>query len=137
VHGDITCPGRLANASAGDNPFGCREPSDDRIVMKLYGVDATGSWRAGGWNLHGTLGYARTDLEVNVNALTFDVRDMSRLTSRDSWPFLAAGVSGDVDRHWNLGVEVLYVPLEVQREVDGPRQRDPLASLRMRLLYRF
>jgi len=137
VHGDITCPGHLANASAEDNPFGCREPSDDRIVARLYGVDATGAWRAGSWNLHGTVGYVRTDLEVNVNALTADARDMSKLTSRDSWPFIAAGLTHDIDRRWSVGVELLYVPLKVQREIDGPTERDPLTSLRMRLLYRF
>ena len=137
VHGDITCPAHLANADEASNPFGCREPSDDRMIVRLYGVDATASWRTGGWNLHGTLGYVRTDLEVNVNALTFDFRDMSRLTARDSWPFLALGFTHDVDKRWTVGVELLYVPLKVQREEDGPTERDPLASLRMRVLYRF
>ena len=144
VHGDITCPGHLANAGPEANPFGCREPSDDRIIVRLYGLDATGSWRTSGWALHGTVGYVRTDLQVNVNALTTDlidttsvVRDMSQLTARDSWPFLAFGATHDIDKHWNVGAELLYVPLKVQREADGPTERDPLASLRLRLLYRF
>jgi len=137
VHGDITCPARLANADPESNPYGCREPSDDRIGMSLYGLDATGSWRAGRWGLHGTLGYVRTDLEVNVNALTFDVRDQSRLTARDSWPFLAVGATHDIDKRWNAGMELLYVPLKVQREIEGPTERDPLTSLRLRLAYRF
>ena len=137
VHGDITCAGHLVNADIEDNPFGCREPSDDRMIVKLVGIDATGSWRAGAWNLHGTLGYVRSDLEVNVNALVFETRDMSTLTARDSWPFLAAGASYDFDKRWNVGAELLYVPLKVQRGLDGPTERDPLASLRLRLLYRF
>jgi hypothetical protein len=137
VHGDITCPGRLANADTESNPYGCRAPSDDRLLTRLYGIDATGAWRAGGWDLHGTLGYARTDLEVQVDALTFDFRDRSLLKSKASWPYLALGANHDIDRNWKAGAELLYAPLKVQREIDGSTERDPLTSLRLRLSYRF
>jgi hypothetical protein len=137
AHGDITCPGRLANAPLAENPYGCREPSDDRIVMNYYGVDATTSWSFRPWQAYATLGYARTELEVQVDALTFDFRDRSLLTARGSWPFLAVGARHDIDRNWSLGFELLYVPLRVQREIDGATERDPFTGIRLQLAYRF
>ena len=137
VHGDITCPGRVSNLPAEENPYGCRAASDDRMVLNLYGLDATTAWRRGDWSFHGTLGAVRTDLEVQVNALVFDNNDRSKLTARGSWPYLAAGTSYDLDRCWKLAAEILYVPLKVQRDIDGPTERDPLTSLRLRAMYRF
>ena len=43
----------------------------------------------------------------------------------------------DLDRCWKLAAEILYVPLKVQRDIDGPTERDPLTSLRLRAMYRF
>ena len=137
VHGDITCPRRVSNLPAEQNPYGCREASDDRMVLNLYGLDATTAYRRGDWSFHGTLGAVRSDLEVRVNALVFENNDRSKLTARGSWPYLAAGASYDLDRCWKLAAEILYVPLKVQRDVDGPTERDPLTSLRLRAMYRF
>lgn len=135
--GDITCPARLANADLDANPFGCRAPSDDQIALGYYGVDMTSAWSAGRWHAHASVGAARTELVAKVDALTFEVRDRSRLVARGSWPFVTAGASRDLDARWNLGVEVLYVPLPVQRDPGAASRNDPLTSLRMRLVYRF
>ena len=138
VTGDITCPARLANnPDPIENPYGCKAPSTDRMLLNQYGADATAAWKAGRWNLHGTAGVVRRDLEVQVDALSFDVRDRSRLTARGSGPFFAIGGSYDLDRCWNLGAEILHVPLKVQREIDAPTERDSLTSVRVRLLFRF
>ena len=137
AQGDITCPARLAGADLEANPFGCRAPSDDQIVLNYYGLDATSVWSAGPWHAHASVGAARTELVAKVDALTFDVRDRSRLVARGSWPFAAMGASRDLDPRWNLGVEVLYVPLRVQRDPASASRNEPLTSLRMRLLYRF
>jgi len=137
VHGDITCPRRVSNLPAEENPYGCREASDDRILLNLYGLDATTAWRRGDWSFHGTLGVVRTDLEVQVDALVFENRDRSKLTARGSWQYLTVGTSYDLDRCWKLAAEILYVPLKVQRDTDGPTERDPLTSLRLRAMYRF
>jgi hypothetical protein len=51
-------------------------------------------------------------------------------------PFATIGASRDLNARWNLGVEVLYVPLRVQREPSAPSKNDPLTSLRLQLLYR-
>ena len=138
AHGDITCPAGLAGiADPQQNPFGCRAPSDDHIMLNYHGVEVTPSWAARPWHTHASVGAVRTDFAVQVDALTFGVRDRSRLVARGVLPFATLGASRDLDAHWALGCELLYVPLRVQREPDTPSENDPLTSLRLQLLYRF
>jgi hypothetical protein len=138
VRGDITCPASLAGVADLDkNPYGCQAPSNDIISLNYYGIEATSEWTTGPWHAHFSLGVTRTELAVQVDALTFDVRDRSRLVARGYLPFGTLGGSWDLDMHWNLGLEVLYVPLRVQREPDAPSENDPLTSVRLQLLYRF
>jgi hypothetical protein len=137
VGGDITCPARLAGvADPARNPSGCQAASDDRLAVDYYGGDATLGRNAGPWHWHLTLGAVRTELAVQVNARVFDQRDRSRLAARDVLPYLALGVSDDFDAHWNLGGEVLYVPLRVRRDTGGPRTDDSFVTLRLALRYR-
>jgi hypothetical protein len=138
AQGDITCPARLAGvADREQNPFGCQAPSNDHIMLNYYGVEATSEWTAESWHAHASLGVARTEFAVQVDALTFDVHDRSRLVARGALPFATVGASRDLDAHWTFGAEVLYVPLRVQRELDGPSENNPLTSVRLQLLYRF
>ena len=138
AHGDITCPAKLADlADPRQNPFGCRAPSDDQIMLNYYGLDVTSSWATASWHAHASVGVVRTEFAVQVDAPTFDVRDRSRLAARGALPFAALGASRDLDAHWNLGGELLYVPLRVKRRPDAPRENDPLTSLRLQLRYRF
>lgn len=138
VGGDITCPARLAGVSdRRQNPFGCQAPSDDRIALNYYGVESTSAWNAGAWQLHLGLGAVRGELSVQVDALTFDERDRSRLDSRGVFPFATVGLSRDIAPHWNAGIEWLYVPLHVRRPPDFARETDPLTSARLQLRYRF
>jgi len=137
VHGDITCPGRLAGVADSErNPYGCQAASDDRIKLNHYGIELTSGWTTGPWHWHAGLGAARTELEVQVDALTFDVRDRSRLVARDVLPYVAIGAGRDVGSRWRVSMEVLHVPLSVRREADAAREDDPLTSLRLQLRYR-
>ena len=137
AEGDITCPESLAGvADFALNPYGCRAPSNDRVTLNHYGLDLTSGWNAGVWHWHGTLGIARTETDVQVDALTFNVHDRSRLVARDVLPFVTVGVTRDVDAHWSLGMELLHVPLTVRREAGAPLEHDPLTSLRLQLRYR-
>ena len=77
------------------------------------------------------------ELAVQVDAFTFNVHDRSLLEARGSWPFATIGASRDLNPHWNVGLEVLYVPLRVQRGLDAPTENDSLTSVRLQLLYRF
>jgi hypothetical protein len=136
VLGDITCPRDIAGIPDSEqNPSGCQAPSNDRLVLRYYGIDATSTWSADPWHWHVGVGVARTETEVQVDALTFDVRDRSHLVARDVLPFFVIGAKRDLGAHWSLGTEILYVPLTVRREPDGPREHDPLTSLRLQLRY--
>lgn len=138
AEGDITCPARLADVNDPvRNPYGCRAASDDRIALDYYGVDAVAGWSAVGWTWHVDVAAVRTELAVDVDALTFDVRDRSRLTSRSVVPWIAAGASRALDARWRIGVEALYVPLDVKRGVGAARRYDPFATARVQLRYRF
>ncbi len=138
AQGDITCPARLAGvADREQNPFGCQAPSNDHIMLNYYGIEATSEWTAESWHAHGSLGVARTEFAVQVDAFTFDVHDRSRLVARGTLPLATIGASRDLDAHWTLGAEVLYVPLRVQRTLDGPSENNPLTSVRLQLVYRF
>jgi hypothetical protein len=135
--GDITCPARLAGAPLPENPYGCQAPSDDQVTLNYYGVDGTLAWTVQSWNLYATAGVMRTKLEVQVDSLTFDVRDRSRLVADGSLPFFTLGARWDLDPRWSLGAELLHVPLKVQRELGAATTSDPFTSLRLQLAYRF
>jgi hypothetical protein len=136
--GDVTCPARIAGV--GDphvNPFGCQAPSNDQVTLNYYGFELVPAWTVGNWHGYFSAGAVRTNLAVQVDAFTFDEHDRSHLVSRTTLPFVTVGLGVDLDAHWNVGLEVLYVPLNVRRDPTGPTESDPLTSARLQLLYRF
>ena len=138
VQGDITCPARVAGiADPLQNPYACRVPSQDTFTTNYYGIDATIGWDAGDWKWHASAGIARTRLAVQVDALVADTHDRSRLTSNGNLPWLTIGVRHGFDPRWSLGVELLYVPLEVRRPPDFAHGHDPLTSMRAQLRHSF
>lgn len=138
VGGDITCPASIAGvADRAQNPFGCQAPSNDLVALNYYGAEIISAWNAGAWQAHVGLGAVRSELSVQVDALTFDERDRSRLDARGVLPFATVGVSRDIAPHWSAGIELLYVPLHVRRPPDFARESDPLTSVRLQLRYRF
>lgn len=136
VRGDITCPAELADVTdPARNPYGCRAASNDRLTMNYYGADLTAGWNAGAWHLHAGVGAVRTELAVQVDALTDGVRDRTRLLARDVLPYFALGARRDFNAHWSVAAEVMHVPLEVRRAPGFARESDPLTSLRLQLRY--
>ncbi len=136
VQGDITCPQSLAGiVDIERNPYGCQAASKDRVTLNDYGVDMTAGVDAGPWHWHAGLGAVRTELQVQVDALTFDVRDRSRLVANGTLHYATIGLRRDLDRHWSVGAEWLHVPLRVRRGPDAPSTREPLDSLRVQLAY--
>ena len=77
----------------------------------------------------------RAELQAQVDALTFDVRDRSRLVADGTLQYGAIGVRRGLGYHWSLGAEVLYVPLYVRRGDAAARTNDALTSLRLQLRY--
>lgn len=137
TQGDVTCPGHLAGIEDVElNPYGCQAASNDRLDLNYYGIDFAAGWTSGAWHWHAGVGAARTELEVQVDAFTFDVHDRSRLVANDVLPLFTLGVRRDIGPHWGVGMEVLHVPLTVRRGVDTTAEHDPLTSLRLQLRYR-
>lgn len=136
LHGDITCPAELTGIEDSTrNPYGCQAPSDDRVTLNHYGLDLTGGLRSGPWLWHAGVGAVRSEPEVQVDALTYDVRDRSRLVARDVLPFATVGVQHGLGARWSIGAELLHVPLTVRRTMDGDSEREGLTSLRLQLRY--
>jgi hypothetical protein len=136
VGGDITCPSDVAATDDPEaNPYGCKAPSDDRLRLNYYGLELTPALDRGAWQWHASVAAVRTESEVQVDAYTFATHDLTRLTATDVLPVLAVGASRAFGKRWRWGAEVLYVPLQVRRETDGPSENDPLASVRMYLRY--
>lgn len=137
LHGDITCPAELAGVEdTTRNPYGCQAPSRDRVRLDHYGLDVTAGWQAGAWAWHGGIGAVRSEPEVQVDALTYDVRDRSRLVARDVLPFATVGLQHGLSPRWSIGAELLHVPLAVRRTPDAEREHEGLSSLRLQLRYR-
>ncbi len=137
IRGDITCPARVAgSADPLLNPNRCEAPSRDRFDLGYYGGELTAAWRTGAWSLSGGAGLVRTELAVQVDALTDGFEDRSHLFARSYRRYFTLGAGYGMAAGWNVSAEVLYVPLHVRRAPAAPRESDPLVSLRLQLGYR-
>jgi hypothetical protein len=135
VVGDVTCAGEEAALPPGGpgNPFGCQEASNDEVTLDYAGVALTGGyllserWDA---NLHFALMATAMDLEFQVDALLFDLRDRTVLAT-DGWTYAAlAGFSWKPSGVSRLAVEAFYTPLDVVRPPSTSTQNDGLFNLR-------
>ena len=136
--GDITCPADIAGISDSEkNPYGCEAPSHDRVALNYYGADLTASGVGGEWHWQFGAGIVRTELEVQLDALTFSFRDRSRLTANGMRRFMVIGASRDIGTRWTVGVEALHVPNPVRRTPDNVEKNDALNSIRIRLSFRY
>ena len=138
VDGDITCPRRLSgDADAVANPFGCVVPSNDAFTADYYGIDATAGLNTGPWQFYASGGIVRAKLHVRVDAFVALTHDQSRITSNGNLPWLTFGARYAFDPRWSMGVEMLYVPLDVRRPPEASSVSDPLWSVRGQLRYSF
>lgn len=140
VKGDFTCEAgtdeRFPPGSP-DNVFGCEAPSQDEVALDYYGAELVGTYRLGGGpQLHLGIGVQRIDASFQVDALTFGFRDRTRLLTEGETVSFALGATWDIGQRIELGVEGLYVPLDIQRPGDISAQDESLAHLRALLRYR-
>lgn len=132
ISGDITCPAVLAGlADPQRNPYDCQAPSKDHLQLDLYGVEFAASRVVGAWRWHAGAGYVRTELEVQVDALTFGFRDRTRLTANAGRHYLVLGVSRTLGWSGTLTAELLHEPLPVRRPGDASAQDDAFTGLRL------
>jgi hypothetical protein len=138
VRGDITCPASLAGVTDPNiNPYLCQAPSNDTFGVNYFGGDLTAGWNTGAWRWHGAFGVVRTDLDVQVDALTGTVHDRTHLFSSGYLRYFTLGSGYEFNPAWRVTAEVLYVPLNVRRSANAERENDPLTSVRLSLRYQF
>lgn len=136
VVGDITCPAKLAGLDDEiRNPYGCQAPSKDRVRLNYYGADLVAAGLRGDWQWHLGVGLVRSELSVQVDALTFDFRDLSYLSASGHIGYVAFGVNGRLAPHWRWGGEWRYVPLRVRRDPGESTGNDALSTFRIHLTY--
>lgn len=142
VEGDITCPAAEAAIPPGDpgNEFGCMERSTDTATLDAFGFGLTAGYRIPGtretdlsFGVFGT----NMDLAFQVDALTFGVRDRTRLVT-DGWTAaVTAGISLPLSSSFRLAAEGFYSPLDVARPPASESENDALFNIRTMISYRF
>jgi len=138
IEGAITC--NAADAAAGDdprrNPFGCRQPSDDEMTIRSYGLELSAGYRlAGSTEPYLAASVQRFDNRFQVDALVFAIRDRTRQLAEGTTWSLTAGAVQPLGERGRVAVEVYYSPLEVRRLDAGleprPDEVDELLNVRI------
>lgn len=141
LEGDITCPPEVAALDPGSegNPFGCREPSSDRVSLDHYGLELTGAARLDGGRLEpfASLAVTRMDAEVQVRARVFGVLDRSVRSADGTLHTVRIGVVHRPAPRWEWQASADYTPLHVRRPPDRERDNDPFWSVRVMGRYAF
>jgi hypothetical protein len=136
VGGDFTCPAELANEPDPIlNPFGCEAASHDRYALRQYGTELEATFGRGRWRGLAGVGAVRNELQVQVDALTYGVRDRSRLVANGWRPFLSIGVQARLSPRWQASAQWLHVPLPVRRGSDAAREHDDFDGLRVQVAW--
>lgn len=146
IEGDFTCAEEVVRFAPGseENPFGCEAVSSDRFDLGYGGLELTGSYHlagSGAPTVHLAAAASYMDLELQVDALTFGLRDRTLLLA-DGWTWsLATGASWPVGDRSRFGLEAFYTPLSVDRPaLDDPlsvsAETDALLNLRLVFGYR-
>lgn len=138
IESDITCPNEVVGVDDPQvNPQDCEAQSSDEMTMRYAGFELSAAHAGGGrWEPYGAVAANRLDMEFQVDALTFGVRDRTRL-SAEGWTWSAtAGVRYRDPSGAVLAAEAFYTPLSVDRAGDGNSGNDPLFNVRALLTYR-
>ncbi|MCI0635999.1 MAG: hypothetical protein L0206_19100 [Actinobacteria bacterium] len=141
VEGDLTCSEEDASHPIGSpgNLFGCQAPSNDEATFDHVALHA-----GAGYQLKGSRGptllfgasVLRHDLEFQVDAFTFSVHDRSLLLTEGTTWALDAGIAIPAAQRAQVGIEVLWSPLEVVRPPKTTAENDDLLHVKALLRYR-
>lgn len=137
IGGDITCDRDTASHEPGsaENPFGCREPSDDRFKIHQTGLEISVSREFRDPRVAPYLTYTATRMkpQTRVRARTFSVLDRSVLTSRMTTHTVTAGAVFRPLDGWEAVVALAWTPLDSRRPPDDRTSRHDLYSTRLML----
>lgn len=132
IDGDFTCPERWLN-DPNRNPLGCVRPSRDEVDLYYLGVEATLSRRFA--HAHGLEPYA--GVAVNYMNLGFQVDaeygqsiDHSHLHTQGATFSMNLGLLFPLTRRIDIGGEMFYSPLTVQRPQPGNSTVDGILNFR-------
>lgn len=134
IRGDFTCT--ASDAAAGPpgssaNPFGCEAASNDRLRSDelLAGLVLVRTFSTA--RVHTSVTYHNLDLDFQVDALTFGIRDRTRLLADTTAVSVAAGASLAVTARGELAIEAATSPLDVRRDPDANSGREWTTNLRL------
>ncbi len=137
AQGDITCSRDVAShppASPG-NPFGCLEPSDDRIELDHEGLEFATSRLSddGRWQPFAALAVTKIHPRVSVRARLIDSIDRSRLRTDGTLQTVTLGTLYHLSPNWSGQVAISYTPLQVRRPPDYSLRDQDYWSVRLGL----
>ncbi|HZS41371.1 MAG TPA: hypothetical protein VFF06_31295 [Polyangia bacterium] len=141
VEGAFTCPESAVRAG-GDpqrNPFGCITQSHDEVDMNYFGMQASASYRirpAHGLEPYATAAFNYMDLAFHVDARYGDVIDDTTLKTTGVTFSTSTGLIYPVTRRIDLGAEVFYSPLTVQRPMQRASTVEGFLNVRAMVAFR-
>jgi hypothetical protein len=140
--GDLTCSRDdvRSGPDLGSPVFiDCEAPSEDEMEVTLYGAELQASAPLRGAPRlapYATVGWARLDAALQIDARYNGLVDRSRLSTEGSFWTAAAGIAWEARPGWRLAGELFYAPLDVVRRTGGERENDALVNARAMLSYR-
>ena len=132
LEGDFTCSAEQARHPPWSEGkiWGCEAPSSDTVSLDHLGLAVTGGVELGAIALHWGLAGTYMDMEFQVDAVTYGLRDRTALLA-DGWTWSAnVGASWRLSPRIGIATEVFYSPLEVLRRPAPQPETDGLLDLR-------
>lgn len=140
--GDLTCSrDDVRRGPDLDSPvfIDCEAPSDDEQELTLWGGELQAALPLpGGRSVtpYASVGWARLDAALQIDARYNGILDRSRLSTEGSFWTAAAGLEWQPGSRWRLAGELFYAPLDVVRRGGAGRETDAVVNARAMLAYR-
>lgn len=141
IEGDLTCS--ADQVAAGDdrtlNPFGCTARSEDRLISRVVGAEATVAFprAAGSVEPYLAASVQRLDTSFRVDAAYGGIVDRSRQEAYGVTWAAAGGIGVPFARRWRATVEMFWSPLDVVRPPETSERTDGVLNARAMVRYRF
>lgn len=121
----------------------CEAPSDDEQELTVWGGELQAAFPLSGAAHvapYASVGWARLDAALQIDARYNGILDRSRLSTEGSFWTAAAGLEWQPSSRWRLAGELFYAPLDVVRRGGSgrasERETDAVLNARAMLAYR-